>query len=333
MLQTRLTQYDREKIEYYLRCKLSIRQIASIIHKHHTVISREIKRHTGQFFPYSANVAQKAAQRKSRLTNRFKLDKDRRLRSYVEQKLKAKWSPEQIAGRLKTKPLIGLSNSTVSHESIYRYIYANNSDGQYLYHYLRKAHPKRKKWYSRTTQYKIVIPDRTSIHNRESIINNRKRFGDWESDSVTCKHHQAISVQLERQSKLVRISKLNNHSAEETSQAISRHIELSNNLNLWKSMTFDNGSENTKHIHIRDNYEVNTYFCDPYSSWQKGSIENINGLIRQYLSRQTDLSKLSNDDIYTIQESLNNRPRKTLHYLTPNEILEQEIIKSGALNS
>jgi len=165
------------------------------------------------------------------------------------------------------------------------------------------------------------------------IVNNRERIGDWESDSMICKYYQAVSVQLERKSKTIRISKLDDHTAEETNQAISRQIELSNNYDLWKSITFDNGGENAKHIEIRNNFNIDTYFCDPYKSWQKGSIENANGLIRQYLPRKTDLSKVSDNEIYEIQESLNNRPRKALCYLTPNEILEQEILKSGALNS
>lgn len=119
-----------------------------------------------------------------------------------------------------------------------------------------------------------------------------------------------------------------NRSAEETNQAIMRSVE-SLPLEYWKSLTFDNGGEGACHVRLRKEFDLETYFCDPYKSWQKGGVENANGLIRQYLPRLTNASALTDKDIYDIQETLNNRPRKSLNYLTPNEIIREQ---SGALN-
>ena len=132
---------------------------------------------------------------------------------------------------------------------------------------------------------------------------------------------------------LIRLKKVSNKTAEENLNALLYIID-SLPLSLFKSMTFDNGGENACHTELKRNFFIETYFCDSYSAWQKGGVENINGLIRQYLPRHTDLSKLTNEDIYEIQEKLNNRPRKSLNYLTPNEIINLEFnLKSGALNS
>jgi len=131
-------------------------------------------------------------------------------------------------------------------------------------------------------------------------------------------------VQSERKSKLIRMHKVKNKTAEETANAITKTGE-SVPKELLLTMTFDNGTENVKHIEIKKEYGVDTYFCDPFASWQKGGVENANKLIRQYLPRKTDLSKLTDRDIYNIQEKLNNRPRRCLNYLSPNEVINKVV--------
>ena len=327
-----LSHYERQKIEYYLKLGLSRRAIARRIKRDHSVIVREIKRNSMKNGRYSADWAQKKAEKNSHHTNVCKLDKDRVLLKYVEDRLKDGWSPEQIDGRSKKHSPLELRGTTISHESIYQYIYEGN--GKYLYKYLRRAQRKRKKQKSRRKQEKNPITERISIQERPETVNEKERLGDWEGDQTQYqKQKQRLSVQYERKAMLTMIQRVLNKSAEENEQALIRSLE-SLPPELHQSMTFDNGGENACHTKIRDIFQMNTYFCDPYSAWQKGGVENVIGLIRQYLPKNTDLSKVTDDDIYRVQELLNNRPRKSLNYLTPNEVINQHINPtSGASNS
>lgn len=329
-MQTRLTFYERQKIEYLLKCKLKITKIAALLHRDHSVISREVRRNTGQYpdyFPYSAVVAQKATQRRAKITNKRKLAKDEVLGSYVVSRLKDGWSPEQISGRLKNQPPQELQGKYISDEAIYDYIYDQGSDGQYLWQYLRKAHYVRRQQHGRKTQ-KVNIPEKVSIHERPTTVDQRTRLGDFESDLLCFSGQKlAVSVQYERKSQLVKINKVSDHGANENKAALIKTIEALS-ANLVQTITFDNGGENVKHTEIRDDFNIETYFCDTYSSWQKGGVENINGLLRQYLPRKTNLANLNDAEIAQIEQKLNNRPRKTSSYLTPNEVLEEYIEKS-----
>jgi len=309
--------YDRQKLEYWLRTKQSLRSIANIMRRDHSVLVREIKRNgDGNRKKYRADTAQRLFEKRRKKQHKGKLDKYPELKEYVVEGLKKEWSPDVIAGKLKSSS----EPQTISHESIYRYIYDRNGRYEKLYQYLRQAKPKRHKLYSRK-KCKLCIPERKSIHLRPIYINERKRYGDWESDSVIfSKQKTILSVQSERKSKLIRMHKANNKSAEETKNALIKTAE-SIPKEIFLTITFDNGTEGAKHTEIKREYEIDTYFCDPFSSWQKGGVENANKLIRYYLPRNTDLSKLTDRDIYEIQEKLNNRPRKCLGYLSPNEII------------
>lgn len=320
-----LTFYDRERLEYYLNFKrLSLRRVAELINRDVSVISREITRHKPQFSKYNAELAQKAANRKLAHNTIKKLNKDPLLLDYVIKGLQDDWSPQQIAGRLKTNSPLNLKKKKICLETIYQYIYDGGTDygGRLLYKYLRKKKSSRQKHYSRNPK-KIMITDRTSIHDRPEEISLRETYGHLESDSVICKYHKPLSVQYERKAMLLRLSKLDNLKPESTNEAI---INTINTLptNFIKSITYDNGTENTRHYQLKEEFNIKTYFCDPYASWQKGGVENINGLIRQYLPKKTDLTTITDYDIYEIQERLNNRPRKTLNYLTPNEIMKMQ---------
>lgn len=322
-----LNYYARQKIECFLELKSSKRAIAKKLGKDHSVIIREINRNKDGRGKYSAKEAQRKTDSLGHKTNTRKLETNEFLRKYVENKMmNDNWSPEQIAGKLRKYPPKYLKGSYVCLETIYDFIYRGN--GKYLYHYLKKAHPHRKKWHYRKKHDKIGIKERVSIHDRPVEINERKSVGHWESDLIIFrKQKDSVSVQYERKLKLMRMHKIINKTAEENYLAITDSL-ISLPRELKKSMTFDNGKENICHQQIKKDFEIDTYFCDPYASWQKGGVENTNGLIRYYLPKNADLSQVSDEDIYRIQELINNRPRKCLNYLTPNEVFKKTLCQN-----
>ena len=325
-----ITFYERERIETYLRMKKKKIWIAKRLNRDYSIIKREIKRNSGEVSPYLAVNAQRYAEKRKKNTNKRKLEKyeNKKLKEYVEKMLGEGWSPEQIDGRLKDQPpdeIKECRDKTISYESIYDYIY--NREGQYggLYKNLRKKKYQRQRKFSRKQRHQ-TLKNRVSIHYREEVVNERKRFGDWETDSVIFSGKSILSTQNERKSRLCRIHKCKDKSALASENALRNSI---NSLpELWLTITRDNGTENVLHHETK----VPSYFCDPYSSWQKGGVENLNGLIREYFPKKSNLDAVSEKEIYFIQEKLNNRPRKCLNYLTPNEVIANEL-KKGALNS
>jgi len=324
----RLTKYDREQIEHHLRAGLSIRAIARLMGRDHSVIVRELKRNRSPHFAYVSKKADYFSNRRAKNTNKRKLEKNEKLYDYVLKCLGKDWSPEEISGRLKKHSSPKLKGQTISHEAIYQFIY---KEEPWLYHKLRYKRYDRQKHYSRKPR-KVSIPERISIHERPEVINKRFEVGHFESDSMICKgKKEAISVQYERSIQLVRIHKIQGFNAPETKEALKQTI-WSLPDNFVKSITFDNGGEGAKHHEIKKEFNIKTYFCDAYAAWQKGGVENANSRLRQYLPRDTNLKNITDDQIYEIQERLNDRPRKGLNYKTPNEKLT-EFIQSGALNS
>jgi IS30 family transposase len=263
--------------------------------------------------------AQTKAERRAHKTNKRKLETDDRLHDFVEAQLKAGLSPELIAGRLREHPPKFLRGVTVSHKQIYEYIYVGEGRFEGWYHYLIRKHSKRRRKQDRKKQAKTLIKERVSIHDRPGIIDAKERFGDWESDlALFRKQKTALSVQYERKAMLIRMHKIADQTADENEQALIQTLEAVP-PELAQSLTQDNGLEGTCHTKIRDTFNLQTFFCDPYCAWQKGGVENAVGLIRRYLPKTTDLATISDADIHTIQEKLNNRPRKKLNYRTPNE--------------
>lgn len=330
---SRITFYEREKIELYLKMKKSHRWIGRKLCRNHTDISREIKRNSSPHFPYRAVDAQRLHDARQLKKNRKKLEKyeNKELRKYVISKIQDDHSPDQIAGRLKNEPPPELNGLTISHESIYQYIYNGQGKYEFLYPHLRTKRSGRQRRFSRKKRNKINIPERISIHLRPEIIDKKERVGDWETDSmIFSKQKEILSTQYERKTMLCRLHKLPDKTARKSENAIADSIE-SLPREMWKSITRDNGSENAKHLDTLNNFNIQSYFCDPYCSWQKGGDENLNKLIRQYLPKKTDMSKVTDEDVYIIQEKLNNRPRKSLNYKTPNEVAAQ-YIRSGAIN-
>lgn len=326
--QVGITFYERQIIELHIRGKWPIRRIGRYLKRDHSVVVREIKRNSDLNGKYVAVHAQAKADRLSHKTNVRLLNDNPYLKRYVIRSIRDdQLSPEQIAGRLKAAPLKELKGVTISHESIYQWIY---SEQKWLYKYLRrKKLAIRQRHYSRKNRVINTVPERVSIHERPRVIDKKTRLGDWESDSVKfTKQKTALSVQYERKSMLARITKVENLGKDETFRAITESIDSLPQY-LWNSITFDNGGEGARHTELKTNYNIGTYFCDAYASWQKGGVENLNGLIRQYLPRKTNLGIMTQSEITAIQEKLNNRPRKGLGYLTPNEFIQREIGQSG----
>ena len=327
-----ITFFERERIETYLRMEKKKKWIAGKLCRDYSVIKREIKRNSGVILPYTAKDAQYYAERRKKKTNKRKLEKyeNEKLKNFVEEKLGEGWSPEEIAGKLKNQPppeeVKECKDKTISYESIYDWIY--NGEGKIggLYKKLRRKQKTRQPRYARKQRIKTLIKERVPIDERPEIIDERKRFGDWETDSVIFSGKSILSVQYERKSMLARIHKCEDKSAIQSEEALRDSIE-SLPGNFWLTVTRDNGSENALHHKTG----VPSYFCDPYCSWQKGGVENLNGLIREYFPKKSNLDTITKRRIYEIQEKLNNRPRKALNYLTPNEILNE--LKKGALNS
>lgn len=326
-----ITMYEREKIEFYRRCGLSIRKISNELVRNHSVIVRELQNNTCRDGVYRAHKAHEYVQRRLKKKRKKKIESNERLQGYIVAKIRNKqWSPEQIAGRLKKHPDPEMKEKGVSHETIYQFIYKGEGRFLGLYQHLRTGRKQRQIRYSRKyrkTKGNKPIQYITPIRFREEKINNRTEFGHWESDTTICENKgQALSVQYERTIQLANITKIQNKGAQETDGAIRNLIESSES-NWVKSITFDRGSEGALHYNLRLDYNIDTYHCDPYKSYQKGGVEQINKLIRQYIPRGTKLEQLTDKAIYEIQEKLNNRPRKQLNYRTPNE-RAQEIKES-----
>jgi transposase, IS30 family len=319
-----LTLYEREKIESWLRLGRKKKWIAIKLNRDYSIIKREIKRNSGEMLPYNAQEAHYYAQRRKKKTNRRKLEKwqNEKLKKYVEKNLSEGWSPEEIAGRLKDNPpkeLKRCKDKTVSYESIYNWIYDGEGRFGGLYKKLRRKQKVRQRRFARKKQDKTTIKERISITQRPEVVAKRERIGDWETDSMIFSGRSILSVQFERKTKLCRLHKCEDKTAIRSEEALRDSIE-SLPGNFWQTITRDNGSENVLHHQT----EVPSYFCDTYCSWQKGGVENLNGLIREYFPKRSNLDKVEESEVYAVQERLNNRPRKSLNYLTPNEVLALE---------
>lgn len=317
----RITFSEREKIEVYLRMRKKKTWIAKKLGRDYSVIKREIARNSGEHLPYTALSAQKITNRNGKKTNKRKLEKEenRKLREYVETSLLEGYSPEQIAGILKERPPDDISES-ICMETIYQYIYVGEGRLGGFYKKLRRKQKERLRRYDRKPQ-QSRIPSRISIHDRPMEIGERLRYGDWETDTVIFSGQQSVlSVQVERKMRLCRLKKVQNKTAGEHERSIQEHLSVLPAF-LRKSITRDNGTENVLHEETARLLNIPSYFCDTYSSWQKGGVENMNGLIREYLPKDCDFDSMSDGMVFEIQERLNNRPRKCLQYQQPNAIL------------
>lgn len=253
--------------------------------------------------------------------DKHKLD-DPLLQAYIIKKLGEHWSPEQIAGRLKYVH----AGITVTHETIYAFLYQSPLRHERLWEFLRRGHKKRERWLDRRVHCgkRQIIMGKIPITERPVEAQVRSKVGHWETDlmeGVKITHH-VVSATVERKSGAIMMDKLTSKGSQEKLDAMIARMERVP-LHIRKTMTFDNGTENTEHQRLRS-VRMMTYFCAPYHSWEKGTVENTIGLVREYLPKGMDLTQVTQQDLMTIGTAMNDRPRKRLGYRTPNEVLLQE---------
>ena len=297
----------------------SLREIAEILKRSPSTLSRELKRNAPPVYTgyYLSHKAQERADKRNRESHRRPRLKNDSIRRYVEKRIRLGWSPELIAGRLAIKH----PGPSISHEAIYQWIY---QDAPHLILSLVRAHRKRKhRGYSRKHK-KSHIPDRISIKKRPQTVLKRLHIGHWETDTISCrKSYQAIQVTVERKARYTKIAKLKTKSARAMSIALTRRLNRYP-TELRLSITYDNGPENAEHMRTNKILGTSSYFCEPFHSYERGTVENTIGLVRRFLPKKTNLANISQDHLTKIEYWLNNRPRKCLGFKTPAEVLKAE---------
>lgn len=281
-----------------------------------STISRELSRNNGNG-GYDCEEAQKKCdERRAKGENRpIKMTPE--LMTVIEDKLtQEQWSPAQISGWLKRT-----QGTEISHESIYKHIWEDKKAGGQLYLHLRRKSKKyMKRVNGKTTRGRII--GRVDISERPAIIETRSRLGDWEGDTVVgLGHRSALVTLVDRKSRYTKIVKVEHNTAELVTNAIIGTLDPVKALAL--SITFDNGKEFSYHQRIAASLELETFFATPYHSWERGTNENTNGLIRQYFPKKTDFSDVTDEEVARVEALLNTRPRKILGFRTPEEVFRE----------
>jgi len=306
---TQLTQEERYQIHILKKAGYTQSEMAEMLGRHKSTISRELCRNTG-LSGYRPKQAHRLA-----LTRREAWRGGRFTAPHWDQialLLREEWSPDQAAKRIAHEQGI-----RISHEWIYQFIYADQRDGGDLHAYLRCRKIKRKRYgsYSR----RGCIPNQVSIEDRPAIVDSRRRVGDWEGDTIIGKGHRGTVVSLvERKTRYTLLA----HAPHKTADTV--HHCITNSLTPHKArvhtLTLDNGREFADHQEIAADLNVRIYFAHPYASWERGLSENTNGLVRQYLPKHRELRTVTSEELEYIMNKLNHRPRKCLGYRTPHEV-------------
>lgn len=310
MFYKQLTLVERYKIKALLQAGSSKNQIADILGVHRSTIYRELKRNKSEvsYNPESAQNRTDDRRRNARKAVRFTVD----LKERIESRLRLDMSPEQVSGRLKREEGI-----RISHETIYKHVWADKAVGGTLYKHLRWSGKKKRKRYGKK-DHRGQIPDRVSIDKRPEIVDTKERWGDWEVDTMIGKNHKGVLVTaVERKAKYTCIGHAPNKTAELVSKALIDMLTPIQDQVL--TITVDNGKEFSMHKVIAKALEADLYFAHPYRSWERGLNENTNGLIRQYFPKKTSFENIKEQDIQFVEKRLNQRPRKSLEYKTPKE--------------
>jgi IS30 family transposase len=320
---------EREEISRAVVADQSIRSIATSLGRAPSTISREIKRNGGQEC-YRASHADQAAWDRAHRPKSCKLVQNRALAHIVAAKLRWQWSPEQIAGWLKrTYP--GDENYRVSHETIYRslFIQARGALKKELLQHLRRTRAmRRSRHHTQKTGDHGRIIDAVSISERPATVEDRAVPGHWEGDLLFGGRNSQIATLVERNTRYVMLVKV---AGKDTETVVNALIENARKLpqELYKSLTWDRGKEMADHKRFTLATNIKVYFCDPQNPWQRGTNENTNGLLRQYLPKGTDLSTYPQAKLNAVARRLNERPRKTLNYETPAERFSQSVASTG----
>ncbi|MBA3661961.1 MAG: IS30 family transposase [Gammaproteobacteria bacterium] len=316
-------------LNYLKRCQIlalwkagfNQNQIAKEVGVYKSTISREFRRNLTYvrtsigYWAYKPDYAQGYADaRRKAKRHYYKFTKE--VEEFVRTKLLEDWSPEQISGYAKRWELF-----SISHERIYQFIMEDKQKGGELYKHLRHKNKKYRKRYGSVARYG-AIKNRKMIDERPKIVGEKKRIGDWKIDTIIGKNQkQAVLSIVERVSKFTLLRKLKQKTSEMTKAAITD--ALAEYKKYVHTITSDNGCEFAKHEEVSMELNADFFFAHPYSSWERGLNENTNGLIRQYLKKGSEFTKVTNQDLAIIEDKLNNRPRKTLNYKSPNEIFKR----------
>jgi IS30 family transposase len=325
----RLSCSDREELSRGLRGGESLRMIAARLGRAPSTISREVTANGGRQ-AYRACRAEKAAQRRALRPKSGKLASHQRLRREVEQRLSERWSPQQIAARL-VSDYPDDSKMRVSHETIYRTLFVQSRGGlrKELAASLRTGRTRRRPQ-KRTHLNSGRLLNMVMISDRPAQVEDRAVPGHWEGDLIIGKAgHSAIGTLVERKSRYVVLLHLpDGRTAEDVRLALTRQLKKLPVL-LRRTLTWDQGKEMAEHVRFTIDTNIDVYFCDPHSPWQRGSNENTNGLLRQYFPKGTDLSVHSRADLNTIAQQLNSRPRQTLGWMKPSEVFAGIVASTG----
>lgn len=324
-----LTLAEREEISRAVAMGSSLRAIAASLGRAPSTIGRELRRNGGTG-SYRASSADQAAWDRAQRPKVCKLVQNRPLAYLVASKLRLEWSPEQISGWLqRTYP--DDESYQVSHETIYRslFIQARGALKKELTAHLRRTRAmRRSRHHTQKTGRNGRIIGAVPISERPAAVDDRAVPGHWEGDLVFGSNNSQIATLVERQSRYVMLAKV---ARKDTQTVVTALIKHAHKLpqELYKSLTWDRGKELSAHQRFTLATDIKVYFCDPQSPWQRGSNENTNGLLRQYLPKGTDLSTLSQAKLNAIAQRLNERPRKTLNFATPAEQFQEFVASTG----
>jgi IS30 family transposase len=314
---------ERERLHALRAQGMSLRSIAKKLKRSQSSLTRELQRNITYGREYFKNEylpckAQKLAEKRS-AKQRYKAPlKNPETFLYVRRHLrKDGWSPEVIAGRLR----LDHPELSICHETIYQYIYAKRtkSRGMHLEQYLVLGRKKRMKQNGRSVRRHSKIPEAVSIDLRPKAVQKRKQLGHWETDNVIGKQTDktALSVTVERKTRFTIITKLQDRTATTKTTALINRLQE----HVTRTLTTDNGAENTNHQQIARSLDLSMYFCHPYHSWEKGTVENTNGRIRRYIPKSVSIDPITDAYIASLEKKLNATPRKCLHYKTPYEMI------------
>ena len=308
MSYTQLTQEQRYQIHSLLKMEHNQTEIAKCLGVHKSTVSRELRRNKGMRGYRPKQAHQKAMSRKNHSRNHIMLE----TWAVIEAKIRLEWSPEQVSDWLKRH-----AGVEISHEWIYQYVLADKHAGGTLYRHLRCQKKRRKRYGSYDRRGKL--PNRVSIEKRPAVVDQRKRIGDWEVDTIVGKgHRQAIVSLTERKSRLVLLRKVERRTADLVSDAVIDLLRpISESLH---TITADNGKEFAEHERISRDLQIDFFFAHPFAAWERGTNENMNGLVRQYIPKNCEFGSISDSELLFITNRLNHRPRKCLDYKTPFEV-------------
>jgi IS30 family transposase len=302
---------EREVILKMRAQQASLDEIGHRLNRPKGTISRELHRNISSTGDYKPHLAQRYyEQRREESKEPYRLERNSSLRSYVQTKLKKYWSPEQISDSIKGK---------ISPLTIYSWIYRDQASGGSLYRFLRRSHRWRRKR-RRRPDSRGQMPDRRMIDRRPKAANQRRRIGDWEGDTVEgSKGTGFIVTHVDRKSRYTVAVKVADKSSEAINRAICARMKFLP-ADKIKTITYDNGKEFAGFKELERTLGMRSYFAHPYHSWERGTNENTNGLLRQFFPKGMDFRTITQTDIDKVEELLNNRPRKCLTYRTPNEV-------------